>query len=324
MTQPPVVTEWHSQVITKEDIRSEGPLGRLPAGSGAQEWSRNNTALKTLRDTNEQPEGVPTRWGVDLTNADPIFIQTCLRTTGVEYKLGEPKQPWSWRAMLHGMSEDTFDRIVGPGITTICCMPITSSYDHKRCHAAKKSGHPYPKSAPVPIWDFVVRRADGTGVRFHPCQTTREIHIMDLNEGVNQTAPTSGRGGTDGPGTYRRMRDLTYNEHGTIRYLQTEAAPKGAASSGSAVAGSASSGLLLLMKASSAVAGGASNNEPPPATDIPRKAPPPPPPLGTDMPPMPTRPPPRKAQPPLLPPTRATAAARCPLPNTMTMLDDMD
>ena len=60
-------------VATVEDIRR--------IGAGTQPWALNNTALKSLRDSNEQPPGFPVGDGlVDLTNLDPCEVYTLHRT----------------------------------------------------------------------------------------------------------------------------------------------------------------------------------------------------------------------------------------------------
>ena len=134
--------------------------------SGQQAWALNNTALKSIRDTSEDPPGFPLNEGVDLFLQDPFLIKTLRLTTGMDYELTEPLQPWSWRGMLNSMREETLERVVGPGITGICCKPIHGSYDHARRHAATQLGVEYAQDSPVPIWDSVVTRADGTAVRF--------------------------------------------------------------------------------------------------------------------------------------------------------------
>ena len=83
-------------VATVEDIRR--------IGAGTQPWALNNTALKSLRDSNEQPPGFPVGDGlVDLTNSDPLEVYTLMeyepqlpRQPWREYELQLPRQPWSW------------------------------------------------------------------------------------------------------------------------------------------------------------------------------------------------------------------------------------
>ena len=130
------------------------------------------------------------------------------------YELREPEQPWSWRRMLNGMSDATLERVVGPGIVGIRCQPIHGSYDHSRRHVAKELRYPDYGSVPVPIWDVVVTRSDGTAVRFHPSQTSRKISIMDFAELFETEGPENGKGQSDGPGTYRRMLQGSYHERG--------------------------------------------------------------------------------------------------------------
>ena len=181
--------------------------------SGTQAWPLNNTALKSIRDSNEDPPGFPNN-GVDLFHIDPFLIKTLHRSKGMDYELKYPLQPWSWRGMLNGMAVPTLERIVGDGITGICCMPIRGSYDHKRRHAAKQLGRPYADAAPVPIWDFVVTRTDGTAVRFHTNQTDNKVSIMDVMDAFETEGPAKGKGESDGPGTYKRMVASSYHEKG--------------------------------------------------------------------------------------------------------------
>ena len=175
----------------------------------------NNTALKSIRTCNEQPPGFPVGEGlVDLTNFDTYEVYTLERSVGMEYELKEPTQPWSWRRMLAGCNHDTLERIVGPGVHRVLCMAIPKSYDHKRHHAARSANRPYPLHAPVPVWDFVVERTNGTRVRFHPNQTNRKIAVADYAFEFERNGPAAGRGRSDGPGTYRAMLWRTYNEAG--------------------------------------------------------------------------------------------------------------
>ena len=124
--------------------------------------------------------------------------------------------------MLAAMDDDTLGRIVGPGITHISCMAIEGSYDHKRHHAARHAGRPHPPEAPVPVWDFVVQRADGSWLRFHPEQTKRKVAVAAADFDYEREGPYAGRGRSDGPGTYRNMLAQTYNDGGTFKATEAE------------------------------------------------------------------------------------------------------
>ena len=96
-------------VVTKEEIRR----------AGTQPWKLNNTALKSIRDSNELPVGVPIVWGIDLFESDEYEIWTD--------RLIAPKTPLTWRKVLNAMSDETLDRIVGEGMLGITCQPIPNT-----------------------------------------------------------------------------------------------------------------------------------------------------------------------------------------------------
>lgn len=145
------------------------PVGKQEIRAcGRQPWALHNTALKSIRDTNENPPGFPTTDAVVLfshgdgdavVDQDPYQIMTLNRSVGMDYTLSQPLQPWSWRCMLNAMKDPTLDRIVGTGIVGVSVMPIQGSYDHARRYAAETLKKPYDEAAPVPIWDFVVTRS---------------------------------------------------------------------------------------------------------------------------------------------------------------------
>ena len=115
-----------------------------------QSWRLNNTALKYIRDTHEAPPGYPTVPLVDFTDKDTLPIGVLLRTKGMGYAFQEnATQPWSWRQMIAGWSEELREKICGSGVEAICCMPLQGSFDKKRRHAADRLRKPYDPDAPV-------------------------------------------------------------------------------------------------------------------------------------------------------------------------------
>ena len=217
--------------MTMEDIES----------APSQARALSNTALKSIRDTNENPPGYPVVGRVDLFETpDGFLIKTLQRDKGMDYILADPLQPWSWRSMLKGMQRPTMERIVGAGIIDICCMPIEGSYDQKRWHAAKHLDTPFAADAPVQIWDFVVTRADSTSLRFHTSQTTNKVEIVDVLFPFERTGPVAGRGLSDGPGTYRQMVNNSYPEVGA--FVQPKGKGRGKGKPSAAVAAASAKG----------------------------------------------------------------------------------
>ena len=130
-------------------------------------------------------------------NKDPLWIGVLQRDKGMAYTFKENVwQKWSWRQMLASFSDTTRAQILGggenAGVVSIALQAIKGSYDHKRRHAAKDAGEPYPEAAPVPIWDFVVERTDGSEVRFHTQQTNRKVEISSVLR-TQTDPPTKGR-----------------------------------------------------------------------------------------------------------------------------------
>lgn len=193
--------------------------------AGRQPSHLNNTALKTLRDSNESPPGSPVNEegfiiydfhkGIDQ---DPLMIKTLQRSSGMAYSLGDPEQPWSWRKFLNQMQDNTLKLLVGPGIVSVSCAPITGSVDGKRRHAAKSllgegvtcAALTFAEEAPVPIWDFLCVQADGTTLRIHPNQTNSKLSIENYNKPLPKPVARRGRG------SYQRMLAATYTEKGRL------------------------------------------------------------------------------------------------------------
>ena len=111
--------------VTQEAIRQ----------AGHQAWKMNSIALKSIRDSNENPLGVPSVEKIDLFHRPTYDIFTLERGEGEAYNLVEPLTPWSWMKMLNGMDDPTLAHIVGDGIRVITCQPIPGTSDSNRLHA---------------------------------------------------------------------------------------------------------------------------------------------------------------------------------------------
>ncbi len=194
----------------------------------------HNTALKWLRDTNENPAGVPRVEagslvvGVDITLQDPLQIGVLHRAKGTSYTFVEHQsQEWSWRAMLASFPDDVLEQVVGCGVERIWCMPLAGSYDHKRHHAARLGEGP-ALMGQAPIWDFVAVQADSTQVRFHPQQTSRKVEVTSITNAPPSRPPRAGLGGSDGPGTYAGFRQASYPRvGGAAAAAKAKAHPRG-------------------------------------------------------------------------------------------------
>ena len=109
------------------------------------------------------------------------------------------------------------------------------TYYHARRNAAKELGTVFDdfsegaayegprRAAPVPVWDFVVTRVDGSRIRFHPQLKNKKIGMSDLRTPMERDGPMAGPGKSDGKGTFRRMQETNYPETGRASTWQRAA-----------------------------------------------------------------------------------------------------
>ena len=73
------------------------------------------------------------------------------------------------------------------------------------------------------MWDFVVVQMDGTEVRFHPSAKGKMGISGIIRPGPeDMPPPRAGKGGSDGPGTFKRMLGQTYEKHTYPRSQKSE------------------------------------------------------------------------------------------------------
>ena len=89
------------------------------------------------------------------------------------------------------------------GVVGSSFAPRPHSYDHPRSHKYKlETGAASPVK--LPIWDFVVHRADGTAIRLHPeWNKPRFPSFAAEGHGDEVKPPRAGLGCSDGRGTYK-------------------------------------------------------------------------------------------------------------------------
>ena len=93
--------------------------------------------------------------------------------------------------------------------------PRPNSYDHKRHVQLEEAGTPV-HDRKLQIWDFVVMRDDGTGIRLHPQYSKRNVETYSPQGHAEEVEPPAkGYGKSWGRGTYRY-----YVDTGTERMLK--------------------------------------------------------------------------------------------------------
>lgn len=112
------------------------------------------------------------------------------------------------------------------------------TYDHTRAHKAAKTRDSYPVGAPVPVWNFIVRLSSGETTRFRVASKgtkAKSLLFCGFARQAPTTPPTSGFGGSEGRGTFRRYQELTYGpQPATVAAPAAQPAAGGSSSSGGA------------------------------------------------------------------------------------------
>ncbi len=119
--------------------------------------------------------------------------------------------PWNWLEMVAQMDAESMRTLVqgegghARGLTGCEFSPRPNSYDHKRHHALGAGGG----TLKLPIWDFVLWRSDGTGIRLHPQWSTFKVEFFRVegHEAMVQP-PQQGLGKSAGRGTYKYYKNL--------------------------------------------------------------------------------------------------------------------
>ena len=181
-------------------------------------YRQHNAALKFLREVAEaaNEDEVPCEDEMDIGK-----IQKPSRGGGQDnmdywFKDGETVK-WSWHEMIAHMAPATRDLVVNGsagrsgGLDRCALARRPNSYSHKRCYAAR-AGQQHGRARAgehQAEYDFVVYRADGTALRFHPDWNKRTFPLYELSpHAAPVRAPRQGYGGSWGEGCYKHYKEL--------------------------------------------------------------------------------------------------------------------
>ena len=211
MTEASATAEVAS--ATAEKIFSAVMIREHAARSPPQPFERFNEALKHYRDLFEVgfiPQVF--QHNLDL-EPDTLLIRKVTHGSGEEFhfEAGTPPVAFSWSQMLLATGQK-FEHVVGVGVVAVLMFVRPDSYDHCRGHAFVKANKTPPMHRP-PIWDFLVKRADGTGILLHPRWRRKggiEILPFERMPHAVSPVPSAGVGKSDGKGTYRRTKNAAY------------------------------------------------------------------------------------------------------------------
>ena len=92
-----------------------------------------------------------------------------------------------------------------------------NSYDHSSSAALRKEGRDVQTK--MGVWDFLIIREDGSGVRLHPEWSKTKVKTLSVQGPQTQMAtPSKGFGKSAGRGSFR-----AYSDHDVERFLRFDA-----------------------------------------------------------------------------------------------------
>ena len=98
------------------------------------------------------------------------------------------------------------------GVTGCSFATRPGSYDHKRS-AVIADATEAPAKIKLPIWDFVVHRADGSAIRLHPEWAKPRFPSFVAAGHIEEVAPhRSGKGKSMGHGTFNHYKAISTAE----------------------------------------------------------------------------------------------------------------
>ena len=200
-------------------------------------FKQHNASLKWHRDSNEIPDRPFESPVVQFPNDRPAKMPTIFHDKGTSYWFSATTvtEEWWWMEMVAQLRDDDIRLVVtggpngrGRGLVSCECAPRPNSYDHKRQHKAVQqcsANGERPPTVKMPVWDFVLNRDDGTGIRLHPQWSDRSLETIELGGHAEPIEiPRKGLGKSDGRGTFKKFKALGMT--GSVRFDPSKL-PKG-------------------------------------------------------------------------------------------------
>ena len=175
-------------------------------------WQQHCAALKWFRGDKENAKDPESSQPFTFPNDEKVELPAIIHPPGMDFTFDESKKvKWSWLEMVAQLDDASMTHVVsGPGNSSrglVGCdiAPRPGSYDHARSVA--QAQHAQGALLKLPLWDFVLRREDGSAIRVHPQWKTPKVGSVPDGHFPDVQPPTAGLGKSDGPGTYKHFKD---------------------------------------------------------------------------------------------------------------------
>ena len=201
-------------------------------------YKQHSVALKYFRDKAEALgvlELVMSNVGASLV---PQFVKEA--NEGYHFE-GPEQKPWMWQELVGQLDRLSLELVVGGfeahemqrdghgdssirsrGLTA-CKLVRTDEYCHKRHAAAKKAAKKAGTAVTedrLGLWDWMLENAEGRQIYLHPSYGSTKIECKLNTPREDGEIPTTGRGGSDGAGTFKHYK--TKNVDATLKFDGTK------------------------------------------------------------------------------------------------------
>ena len=201
-----------AQVFDLEYFRSYRPF------TGA--CSQHNVALKYFRGEQERLDDPFQSPSLEFHASAPIAVAVIDHPKGMAWWFTGEWRQWCWHEMIAQLDDTSMEKVVNGfegrsrGLVGCSLAIRPGSYDHKRHHMLIQTATNSKQR--LPIWDFVLHRADGSGIRLHPQYKGTVVETIEepghAEEWEVTVPPRRGLGRSDGRGTYKKYKDIGITE----------------------------------------------------------------------------------------------------------------
>ena len=173
-------------------------------------YKQHNQCLKWWRFTQEVPDNPFHSPPKVFDNVKMTSVATVVHGTRTNFSFDQTRMvPWTWLEMVAQLRDDDIRAVVagtaGECRLVGCCLAVRpGSYDVKRHYHDRIESGETQQMMKKPVWDFVLFRTDGSGLRMHPSWSERKVVCWPVEaHACRVEPPPAGLGRSAGRGTFR-------------------------------------------------------------------------------------------------------------------------
>ena len=175
-------------------------------------WKEHNAALKWFRAVH--------LFKSSFVLPDEVQKGKIQHWEGTTSSFSEETESWSWLSMIASLDEESMAKIVtnngqSQGLVRCEFSPRPNSYDDASSRSLREAEVVVKKK--VDVWDFLLIRDDGSGIRIHPEWTKTKVPTVPHHGPSSEMdTPPRGFGTSAGKGSFQRYKN--HGVDGIVRF----------------------------------------------------------------------------------------------------------